>query len=107
LIEERVGAVDELVRESGLRADLRELFGGAYDVERLSARVATGRATPRDLAALARTLAILPGIKAKLTARRSKRLTELESALELCPRSARRSKPPCSTTLRWRSRRED
>ena len=60
LIAERSGAVEELVRDSGLRADLRELLGEAYDLERLAARVATGRATPRDLAALARTLALLP-----------------------------------------------
>ena len=66
-------------------AELRELLGEAYDLERLAARVATGRATPRDLAALARTLALLPKVKARLTARRSHRLTQLEAALELCP----------------------
>ena len=49
------------------------------------ARVGTGRATPRDLVALARTLAILPKLKARLTARVSKRLNQLEAALELCP----------------------
>ena len=85
LIDERSGAVDELNRDSGLRSELRELLGRAYDLERLAARVATGRATPRDLAALARTLALLPTLKARLTARRSTRLTQLEGALELCP----------------------
>jgi DNA mismatch repair protein MutS len=84
LIAERSGAVEELVRDTGLRAELRELLGQAYDLERLAARVATGRATPRDLSALARTLALLPRIKARLTARRSARLTQLEQALELC-----------------------
>ena len=34
---------------------------------------------------LARTLALLPAVKARLTARRSTRLTQLEAALELCP----------------------
>jgi DNA mismatch repair protein MutS len=85
LIVERLGAVDELVRDSGLRADLRGLLGNAYDLERLSARVATGRANPRDLAALANTLAILPDVKARLAARRSHRLSQLEAALEPCP----------------------
>lgn len=85
LIEERLGAVDEMVRDSGLRDDLRRSLGEAYDLERLAARVATGRATPRDLSALARTLALLPKIKARLTARRSQRLSKLEGALELCP----------------------
>ena len=61
------------------------MLGQAYDLERLAARVGTGRATPRDLVALARTLALLPKIKARLTARVSKRLNQLEAALELCP----------------------
>jgi DNA mismatch repair protein MutS len=85
LILERSGAVEELVRDSGLRGELRELLSQAYDLERLAARVATGRATPRDLSALARTLGLLPQVKARLTARRSSRLGQLESALELCP----------------------
>jgi DNA mismatch repair protein MutS len=85
LIAERLGAVDELVRDSSLRSDLRALLGNAYDLERLSARVATGRANPRDLAALASTLAILPDLKARLAARRSRRLAQLEVALEPCP----------------------
>ena len=73
------------MRDSGLRGELRELLGEGYDLERLAARVATARATPRDLAALARTLALLPKVKARLTARRSARLAQLEAALELCP----------------------
>src|SRR5437660_57584 len=52
---------------------------------RQPARVGTGRATPRDLVALARTLALLPKVKARLTARVSPRLNQLEAALELCP----------------------
>ncbi|MDG3004166.1 DNA mismatch repair protein MutS [Paludisphaera mucosa] len=85
LIEERLAAVDELFQDSGLRNDLRQALGEAYDLERLAARAATGRATPRDLCSLARTLALLPRVKARLAARRSKRLSELEAAIELCP----------------------
>ena len=85
LIVDRHDAVAELVRDSGLRADLRSALDGSNDLERLAARVGTGRATPRDLGALARTLALLPKVKARLTARSSKRLSELEAALELCP----------------------
>jgi DNA mismatch repair protein MutS len=84
-IVERLEAVAELHRDANLRGDLRAALGQAYDLERLSARVGTGRATPRDLVALARTLALLPRIRARLTARTSKRLNELEAALELCP----------------------
>jgi DNA mismatch repair protein MutS len=84
-IRERHAAVAELVQDGSLRADLRAAFGQAFDLERLAARVGTGRASPRDLVALARTLALLPKIKARLTARTSTHLAELEAALELCP----------------------
>ena len=59
-IAERHDAVAEFVRDANLRSDLRSALGEAYDLERLAARVGTGRATPRDLVALARTLALLP-----------------------------------------------
>jgi DNA mismatch repair protein MutS len=85
LIGERLDAVEELLTQSILRGDLRTMLSQSYDLERLAARVGTGRATPRDLGALARTLALLPKVKARLTARVSRRLNQLESALELCP----------------------
>ncbi len=85
LITERLDAVEELVNQPALRGDLRSLLGQSYDLERLAARVGTGRATPRDLVALAKTLAILPKVKARLTARVARRLNQLEAALELCP----------------------
>jgi DNA mismatch repair protein MutS len=84
-ISERLDAVEELFTQSILRGDLRTMLSQSYDLERLAARVGTGRATPRDLVALARTLALLPKVKARLTARVSKRLNQLEAALELCP----------------------
>ena len=84
-ILERQDAVAELVNDASLRDDLRTALDEAYDLERLAARVGTGRATPRDLVALARTLALLPRLKARLVARKSKRLATLEGAIELCP----------------------
>jgi DNA mismatch repair protein MutS len=84
-IRERHEAVAELMNDATLRADLRAALGQAHDLERLAARVGTGRATPRDLVALARTLAVLPKVKARLTARTSVRLVALEAAIELCP----------------------
>jgi DNA mismatch repair protein MutS len=84
-IDARLDAVGELLKEDGLRQDLRQSLGAAADLQRLTARVSTGRATPRDLAAVARTLALLPRIKARVTARTAPRLRDLESRLELCP----------------------
>jgi DNA mismatch repair protein MutS len=84
-IADRHDAVAELFDDSSLRADLRAALGLAYDLERLAARVGTGRASPRDLVGLGRTLALLPRIKARLTARKANLLNSLEAAIELCP----------------------
>ena len=42
---------------TALRQELRDALGEAFDLQRLTARVSTGRASPRDLAAVGRTLA--------------------------------------------------
>jgi DNA mismatch repair protein MutS len=84
-IEARLDAVAELLEEHTLRTELRELLHEGFDLQRLSARISTGRASPRDLAAVLRTLRLLPRIKAKVTARHSGLLSELEGRLELCP----------------------
>ncbi len=83
-IRARHDAVAELLESEGLTADLRERLSGVYDLERLLARVSTGRATPRDLSFLARTLRLLPALKARLTARSSGLLQRLERELDLC-----------------------
>ena len=46
--------------------------------------MATGRASPRDLSFLGRTLRCLPALKAKLTARKSRLLNQLEAEIDLC-----------------------
>jgi DNA mismatch repair protein MutS len=83
-IEARLDAVAELREAASLRAVVRELLAGAFDLQRLTARVSTARASPRDLAAVARTLALLPKLKAKLAARKATLLQDLESRLDLC-----------------------
>jgi DNA mismatch repair protein MutS len=84
-IDARLDAVGELRDEHSARQELRATLGEAYDLQRLTARVSTGRASPRDLRAVAKTLALLPRVKAKVTARKSALLCDLESRLELCP----------------------
>jgi DNA mismatch repair protein MutS len=84
-IEARLDAVSELKDEPGLRQELRAALDEGSDLQRLTARASTGRASPRDLAAIGRTLKLLPRIKAKATARRSALLRDLEARLELCP----------------------
>jgi DNA mismatch repair protein MutS len=81
----RLDAVAELLDEHSLRKELRTALREAFDLQRLTARVSTGRATPRDLAAVRATLAVLPAVKARVTARKAALLRELEAQLELCP----------------------
>jgi DNA mismatch repair protein MutS len=85
LIFERHEAIAELVAHAKLTEELRQQLKGIYDVERLLARVTTGRASPRDLSFLNRTLRALPALKAKLTARPAALLSRLEGELDLCP----------------------
>lgn len=84
-IVSRLDAVEELLHDHGLRADLRELLDATSDLQRLTTRVSTARATPKDLAAIARTLRVLPRFKARLTGRKSDLLNSLEQGIELCP----------------------
>jgi DNA mismatch repair protein MutS len=84
-IEARVDGVGELASEHTLRQDLRGELEKALDLQRLTARVSTGRASPRDLAAIRATLRLMPRLKAKMTARRAAALRDLEDRIELCP----------------------
>ncbi len=54
-------------------------------MQRLTARISTGRASPRNLAAVNRTLALLPSLKAQMRDRESALLRDLEARLEVCP----------------------
>ncbi len=62
-IDQRLDAVDALVRDAGARDALRAALDGVRDVERLGGKAAAGRATPRDLAALGASLARLPAVE--------------------------------------------
>src|SRR5439155_9093133 len=55
------------------------------DLHRLGARASTGRASPRDLAAVARTLRLLPDVHARLADCRAGLLCELRRHLDTCP----------------------
>ncbi len=59
-IRRRQDAVAYLVESASLRAAVREALAGVHDIERLSARVSLGVATPRDLGRLRDSLARLP-----------------------------------------------
>jgi DNA mismatch repair protein MutS len=83
-INRRLDAVQELAESHILSQELRETLKSAYDLARLTARVATGRASPRDLRFLTNTLELLPKLKAKLCGRKAALLGQLEGSLDLC-----------------------
>ncbi|MFO0904507.1 MAG: DNA mismatch repair protein MutS [Pirellulales bacterium] len=83
-IESRLDAVQDLLQENTLRDAFREHLRGTYDMERLLARVVTGRASPRDLSFVGRTLASLPPLKGTLANRPCQLLRELDQRLDLC-----------------------
>jgi len=59
----RQGAVEDLHGDADLRGRIRSTLGGISDLERLAGKVGTGRVGPRDLLGLARSLALLPGLR--------------------------------------------
>ena len=62
-IVDRLDAVDDLLRQVAVRGRLRADLTRIQDLERLIARVALGTAGPRDLAALGRSLGVVPGAR--------------------------------------------
>ncbi len=70
-IEERLNGVEELVSNEKVRSDVHGILRQCGDIERLIARVSTGRANARDVIALRNTLGLVPdvrGIMENLTA---------------------------------------
>ena len=67
-INARYQAVAEAHRDLLKREEVRRAFGGILDLERLLARISLDSAGPRDVRALAASLARLPGLRTALDA---------------------------------------
>ena len=81
----RHDAVEELAAATAGRDRLREELRGVYDLERLLARIATGRASPRDVSHIGCTLGQVPGVLEQLEQPASGLLKQLVSRVDLCP----------------------
>jgi len=81
-IRTRQGGVGELVGAPFLREELREALENVHDVERLAARISTGRANGRDLVGLAQSLAAVPLARTRLEGCHSAALATLCAALD-------------------------
>jgi DNA mismatch repair protein MutS len=89
-INARLDAVEAQVKDMIARDELRRALDGILDLERLLSRAAMETANPRDVLALAASLAKLPAVKsavARLTAQRSEKLNAaVDDLADLCSR---------------------
>jgi DNA mismatch repair protein MutS len=92
----RAGAVEALTEAAMARDRLRETLDGAYDLERLASRAASGSADARDLRAASETLGLL-GTLATIVAETS-RLAE-SSLAEVLDRPDREAAAALAATL--------
>ncbi|MDP5017467.1 MAG: DNA mismatch repair protein MutS, partial [Dolichospermum sp.] len=77
-IKSRQDTIQELVENTPLRQDLRQLLRQIYDLERLTVRAASGRANARDLVALADSFSRLPELSRLVEDARSPFLKALQ-----------------------------
>ncbi len=83
-IHQRHGMVGGLVQNAKLRQTLREILREIYDLERLLARVATGRCSPRDLQQVGRSLLQIPKVQSVVSQLQNPRAEALTGALDPC-----------------------
>lgn len=83
-IERRLDAVEEATKDQRLRDGLRSDLKSIYDLQRLLAKVSTGRASPRDLGQIRNTLAVLPQLKSKISNCQSAWLQQMQADLDVC-----------------------
>ncbi len=81
-INARLDAVEAGVNETIAREELRRALDGVLDLERLLSRVTLETANPRDVLALAASLAKIPAIKQALSKLAAERLKTLHSSLD-------------------------
>src|ERR1700733_14296393 len=81
-INARLDAVEAGVKDTIAREELRRALDGVLDLERLLSRVTLETANPRDLLALAASLAKIPSIKAAMERLAADRLKTLHASLD-------------------------
>ncbi len=82
VLNARYEAVGEAHSDLVQREEVRRAFEGILDLERLLARLSLDSAGPRDVCALASSLARLPGLKAAVSAMQSPLWRELAARLD-------------------------
>lgn len=83
-IQRRQDCIAELLEDGILRSELRASLRPLVDLERLTNRIVSGHATPRDLVSLRSTLRLLPHIRQQIPDQ-LKHLSNLLENLHDCP----------------------
>ncbi len=83
-INERLDAVEALRESGSLRDDLRGTLSEVGDLERLAARVCTGRAGPRELVQLKKSLGLIPQILELLEPVSAELISDIRDSLDPC-----------------------
>jgi DNA mismatch repair protein MutS len=81
-INARLDAVETGVKDFISREELRRALDGVFDLERLLSRVTLETANPRDVLALAGSLAKIPSVRAATARLATERLKTLHSSLD-------------------------
>ncbi len=82
LIKKRLNAVDELTSSFFISDELSRILSFIYDIERLTTKISSKIGTPRDMAALRRSLSELPQLKKLLLSCSSELLRSLGKNLD-------------------------
>jgi DNA mismatch repair protein MutS len=85
LIETRLAAMDELRGQHALRLQLCDQLKQFPDLPRLTTRASTGRASPRDLAAIGQALAVVPPLLEAMTSLQTSLLAILRDRISPLP----------------------
>lgn len=83
-IQRRLDAVSGFVTSDFLRGRMQETLQTVGDMERMAARISTGRATPREMVALKSTLAAIPQIKSILADESVEAIKSITAQLTPC-----------------------
>jgi DNA mismatch repair protein MutS len=81
-IQARLDAVEEHIKQTIAREELRRALEGVLDLERLLSRVTLETANPRDVIALASSLGKIPAVRAALGRSTSGRLLQLHASID-------------------------
>lgn len=84
-IKERLNIVERFFCSDSLLSGIRKLLNNISDLERLVTKVATGRATPRDVVALKNSLILLPDLKSAIINNGGNTLISIAEKIEPLP----------------------